>query len=44
MTHEIEIEFKNMLTKEQYDLLLQHFHIQPEQIKYQVNYYFVTES
>ena len=44
MTHEIEIEFKNMLTKEQYDLLLQHFHIQPEQIKYQVNHYFDTES
>ncbi len=44
MTQEIEIEFKNMLTKEQYDSLLQHFHIKPEQIKYQVNHYFDTEK
>ena len=44
MSQEIEIEFKNMLTKEQYESLLQHFHVQPEQIKYQVNHYFDTES
>jgi uncharacterized protein YjbK len=44
MTQEIEIEFKNMLTKAQYEALLQHFHIQPKQIKYQVNHYFDTES
>ena len=44
MTQEIEIEFKNMLTKEQYEGLLLHFHIQPEQIKYQVNHYFDTEE
>ena len=44
MSQEIEIEFKNMLTKEQYESLLQHFHIQPEQIIYQVNHYFDTES
>ena len=44
MTQEIEIEFKNMLTKAQYEALLEHFHIQPEQIHYQVNHYFDTEQ
>ena len=44
MTQEIEIEFKNMLTKKQYDALLQYFHIQPEQIIFQVNHYFDTEQ
>jgi len=44
MSQEIEIEFKNMLTKEQYESLLQHFHVQPEQIKHQVNHYFDTET
>ena len=44
MPQEIEIEFKNMLTKEQYESLLQYFHIQPEHISYQVNHYFDTEQ
>lgn len=44
MSQEIEIEFKNMITKEQYESLLHHFHVQPEQIKHQVNHYFDTES
>ena len=44
MAQEIEIEFKNMLTKKQYDALLQYFHIQPGQINYQVNHYFDTEQ
>ena len=42
MTQQIEIEFKNMLTKEQYDQLLIAFHIQPEQIQHQANHYFDT--
>jgi uncharacterized protein YjbK len=44
MTQEIEIEFKNMLTKAQYEALLQHFHIQAEQIQFQVNHYFDTDT
>ena len=44
MTQEIEIEFKNVLTKKQYDALLEYFQIQPEQINYQVNHYFDTEQ
>jgi len=44
MSQEIEIEFKNMLTKEQYESLLLYFNVQPEQIKHQVNHYFDTET
>ena len=42
MTQHIEIEFKNILTKAQYEELLQAFSIQPEQIIRQVNHYFDT--
>ncbi|WP_312095471.1 CYTH domain-containing protein [Niallia sp.] len=38
----IEIEFKNMLTKEEYDLLLTHFHIQEGELFEQENHYFDT--
>lgn len=44
MTQHIEIEFKNMLTKTQYEQLLQAFSIQPEQIIRQVNHYFDTPA
>lgn len=44
MTQHIEIEFKNMLTKIQYEQLLQAFSIQPEQIIRQVNHYFDTPT
>ncbi|MGN7477101.1 CYTH domain-containing protein [Solibacillus silvestris] len=42
MTQHIEIEFKNMLTKTQYEQLLQAFSIRPGQIIRQVNHYFDT--
>ncbi|MBD8035655.1 CYTH domain-containing protein [Solibacillus sp. A46] len=44
MTQHIEIEFKNILTKAQYEELLQAFSIQPDQIIRQVNHYFDTSS
>lgn len=44
MTQHIEIEFKNILTKTQYEQLLQAFSIQPEQIIRQVNHYFDTPA
>ncbi|MEK3764767.1 CYTH domain-containing protein [Solibacillus sp. FSL K6-4121] len=44
MTQHIEIEFKNILTKTQYEDLLQAFSIQPEQIIRQVNHYFDTSG
>jgi len=40
----IEIEFKNMLTKEEYELLLTYFHIQKEEIFEQENHYFDTSD
>lgn len=43
MTQEIEIEFKNLLTKEEYNILLNKLPF-PEQGKKQINYYFETES
>lgn len=42
MSQEIEIEFKNMLTKEQYFHLLNHFQITESMIKRQQNVYFDT--
>lgn len=44
MAQEIEIEFKNLLTKNEYDQLLQHFNIQQDCIVKQVNYYFDTPN
>lgn len=42
MTQNLEIEFKNMLTKAEYQTLLQFFHITGEQIFSQENHYFDT--
>ncbi|MFS0874363.1 CYTH domain-containing protein [Solibacillus isronensis] len=44
MTQQIEIEFKNMLTKSQYEQLLETFSIKSEQIIRQVNHYFDTKE
>ncbi|HWL22587.1 MAG TPA: CYTH domain-containing protein [Ureibacillus sp.] len=44
MSQEIEIEFKNLLTKEQYEMLLKEFNIAPDKIKRQVNHYFDTPN
>ncbi|WP_010093585.1 CYTH domain-containing protein [Ornithinibacillus scapharcae] len=41
MTQEIEIEFKNLLTKQEYDMLLAHLPF-PEDGQKQINYYFET--
>lgn len=38
----IEIEFKNLLTKEEYEHLLQHFKVERAQIIPQANHYFET--
>ena len=42
MSQQLEIEFKNLLTKEEYERLLTYFHIQQEQIERQENHYFDT--
>ncbi|MDN7244390.1 CYTH domain-containing protein [Planococcus shenhongbingii] len=42
MTKELEIEFKNMLTREEYKRLLTHFHLAADDAKTQENYYFDT--
>lgn len=42
MAQQIEIEFKNSLTKEQYEQLLSTFNVTPEQIHLQANHYFDT--
>ncbi|MGJ7919600.1 CYTH domain-containing protein [Neobacillus sp. LXY-4] len=42
MSQQIEIEFKNLLTKEEYDCLKEFFKIDDEQIKKQINHYFDT--
>ena len=44
MTQEIEIEFKNLLTKQQYEQLLQEFHISQNAIHRQTNHYFDTPN
>lgn len=43
MTKNIEIEFKTIVSKEQYENLLQTFHLRDNVFK-QVNYYFDTDS
>lgn len=40
----IEIEFKNMLTKEEYELLLTHFQVGKEDLFEQENHYFDTND
>lgn len=42
MTKELEIEFKNMLTKEEYQQLLSRFGFSYQEAKVQVNHYFDT--
>lgn len=42
MTQEYEIEFKNVLTKEQYERLLKKFQVEEEMIVRQTNHYFDT--
>ncbi|KOY82427.1 CYTH domain-containing protein [Lysinibacillus macroides] len=44
MAQEIEIEFKNLLTKQQYEQLLQAFHIHTDVIHRQTNHYFDTPT
>ncbi|WP_214776661.1 CYTH domain-containing protein [Exiguobacterium sp. s22] len=43
MTQEVEIEFKSMLTKEEYETLLQAYQLK-EQVRWQANDYFDTPS
>ncbi|OLS41824.1 CYTH domain-containing protein [Bacillus sp. MRMR6] len=42
MSEQIEIEFKNILTKSEYEMFLKEFNISGDQIFTQVNYYFDT--
>lgn len=42
MSQQLEIEFKNLLTKEEYFMLLRHFNITQERIHQQENHYFDT--
>lgn len=44
MHKEIEIEFKNLLTKEEFHQLLAHFHIQQTDFHTQTNYYYDTPN
>ncbi|NMD71510.1 CYTH domain-containing protein [Bacillus sp. DNRA2] len=42
LAQQIEIEYKNLLTKLEYEALLNHFKIETHQIKQQINHYFDT--
>ena len=44
MAQQLEIEFKNLLTKQQYEQLLQTFQIPKDTIKRQTNHYFDTPT
>lgn len=44
MSQQIEIEFKNLLTKEQYEQLLLTFSVETAQIERQINHYFDTPA
>lgn len=44
MSQNIEIEFKNMLSKEEFLKLINHFTIDPSMFKTQVNHYFDTPA
>ncbi|MGV2940839.1 CYTH domain-containing protein [Mesobacillus sp. LC4] len=44
MSQNIEIEFKNMLTQDEFQVLRIHFNIEPEQFKKQINHYFDTNT
>ncbi|MBP1940795.1 uncharacterized protein YjbK [Bacillus luteolus] len=42
LNQEIEIEFKNLLTKDEFQQLLTHFSVSEQAFKTQINYYFDT--
>ncbi|CAM3769366.1 CYTH domain-containing protein [Mesobacillus thioparans] len=44
MSQNIEIEFKNMLTEEEFNFLANYFKLEPEHFKKQINHYFDTPS
>lgn len=44
MSQELEIEFKNMLTKDEFEQLIAHFHLNDEQFHLQHNHYFDTAN
>jgi uncharacterized protein YjbK len=44
MAQEIEIEFKNLLTKDEYEIMYSYFRSSPHQIMTQVNHYFDTQD
>ena len=44
MSQQMEIEFKNLLTEEEYTRLLTFFNIRPQQIVHQENHYFDTPN
>ena len=44
MSQEIEIEFKNLVTKTDFERLSQMFSIQPDQFAIQINHYFDTKD
>lgn len=44
MLSEQEIEFKNLLTKEEFIMLTDFFHIEPKHFQTQTNYYFDTQD
>ncbi|RSD29420.1 CYTH domain-containing protein [Mesobacillus subterraneus] len=44
MSQNIEIEFKNMLTEDEFHLLIKHFNLEDTDFKKQVNHYFDTPS
>lgn len=44
MAREIEIEFKNLLTQDEFDKLKSYFHLKDSQFHSQTNYYFETPS
>lgn len=44
LNQEIEIEFKNLLTKDEFQQLLSHFSITEKAFKKQINYYFDTSQ
>lgn len=44
MSQNLEIEFKNLLTKEEYELLVEYFQLKKEDFFQQENHYFDTED
>lgn len=44
MSQELEIEFKNLLTKEEFEQLIAHFHVNQQHFHLQHNHYFDTKE